>query len=154
LTPFRKIQENDLDEVLSIEAASHVIPWSREIFLDCMRAGYYCVLLNARLDDTIQVYAILSIAAGEGHLLNVCVNPDFIRQGYGKLAVLHLLDVAKHNKVNTVFLEVRPSNNIAIDLYESLGFLEVGQRKDYYPKKNGGREDALVMAKELSLMFE
>ncbi len=138
-----------MEEVLKIEAAGHAIPWSRGIFLDCMRAGYYCVLLNEKLNNTIQVYAILSVAAGEGHLLNVCVNPNFIRQGYGKMAVLHLLDVAKHNKVNTLFLEVRPSNVIAIDLYESLGFLEVGQRKGYYPKQNGGREDALVMAKEL-----
>lgn len=144
---FSRIAEADLDELLPLENAGHAIPWSREIFQDCMRAGYYCVL--ARVDQAIAVYAVSSAAAGEAHILNVCVNKSYRRQGYGREAVLHLLDVVKHNKVQTVFLEVRPSNISAISLYDSLGFLEIGQRKGYYPKKGGGREDASVMAMEL-----
>ena len=144
---FSRIVESDLDELLLLEVAGHSIPWSREIFQDCMRAGYYCVL--ARVNQAIVVYAVSSAAAGEAHILNVCVNEAHRRQGYGRAAVLHLLDVVKHNKVQTVFLEVRPSNINAINLYDSLGFLEIGQRKGYYPKKEGGREDALVMALEL-----
>lgn len=149
---FSRISEADLDELLVLEAAGHAIPWSREIFQDCMRAGYYCVLV--RIDQVIVVYAVLSAAAGEAHILNVCVNKSYLRQGYGRKAVLHLLDIAKHNNVQTVFLEVRPSNVKAIDLYESLGFLEIGQRKGYYPKKSGGREDALVLAVELGSCFD
>lgn len=148
---FTRLSESDLDEILPLEAVGHAIPWSRDIFQDCMRVGYYCVQL--KVNQVVVVYAVLSAAAGEAHILNVCVNVAFRRQGYGKLAVEHLLDVAKHNHVDTVFLEVRPSNDKAINLYDSLGFLEIGQRKGYYPKKEGGREDALVMAIELGDTF-
>ena len=145
---FRLMQESDLDEVLKLEADGHAIPWSKGIFNDCLRVGYYCTVVEA--ENVCSVYAVMSAAAGEAHILNVCVNKKLRNQGLGRKTVLHLLDVARSGDVKTVFLEVRPSNVVAIGLYESIGFIEVGLRKDYYPKPAGGREDALLMAMELS----
>jgi len=65
--------------------------------------------------------------------------------GLGRLLVVHFLEVAKARKANTVFLEVRPSNKVAYNLYLSAGFNEVGHRKNYYPAESG-KEDALIMA--------
>jgi ribosomal-protein-alanine N-acetyltransferase len=93
-------------------------------------------------------HGILSIAAGESHLLNVCVHPDFQGHGFGRILVEHVLERARAGKASTIFLEVRPSNVAACELYDKLGFNEVGIRENYYPSK-GGREDALVLAKEL-----
>lgn len=147
---FRSMTESDLDEVLKLEADGHAIPWTKDIFLDCLRVGYYCPVVET--EGFYSVYAVLSAAAGEAHILNVCVDKSCRGQGLGRKTVLHLLKVAKAGDVQTMFLEVRPSNTIAIDLYESIGFIEVGSRKDYYPTTDGGREDALLMAMEIGIL--
>jgi len=144
---FRRMSEEDLDDVLQIELEAHISPWTRSIFEDCLRVGYYCPMIVS--DNGIVAYAVMSIAAGEAHIFNVCVSDKHRLQGFGRQIVLHLLECVKLNKATTAFLEVRPSNNIAIALYESLGFLEVGQRKGYYPTADGKREDALIMAMEI-----
>jgi len=133
----------DLSDVLDIEVECHLNPWTEGIFKDCIRVGYYCPVLM--VDGEMCAYAVMSIVAGEGHIFNVCVKQNYQRQGYGKQVVLHLLEFAKEKKATNIFLEVRPSNISAINLYEQLGFNEIGLRKDYYPSENG-REDALIMA--------
>jgi len=121
-------------------------PWTEGIFRDCLRNGQECWLL---MSSNLNVgHGILSIAAGESHLLNVCVHPDFQGHGFGRILVEHVLERARAGKASTIFLEVRPSNVAACELYDKLGFNEVGIRENYYPSKVG-REDALVLAKEL-----
>jgi ribosomal-protein-alanine N-acetyltransferase len=93
-------------------------------------------------------YGVLSAAAREAHVLNVCVAPEEQHRGHGRRIVLRLLDLARWHHAERVFLEVRPSNPRAIALYESLGFNEIGRRPNYYPARKG-REDAVVMAMEL-----
>ena len=88
------------------------------------------------------------MAAGECHVLNLCIDPELRGKGLGRYLMKHLLDLARHHKAEMVFLEVRPSNRHAIALYESMGFNEVGRRRRYYPAKKG-REDALVLARNL-----
>lgn len=143
---FRIITEVDLPEVLKIEATGHAYPWSEGIFLDCLRVGYYCPALIS--ENQIQAYAVMSAAAGEAHIFNLCVLDTLRGNGLGEIMLHHLLECALAGKVNTVFLEVRPSNQIAINLYEKVGFIEVGFRKNYYPDGDG-REDALIMAKDI-----
>ena len=111
--------------------------------MDCLQSHYSCWI--AELDKVMVGHAVLTVAAGESHILNVCVNPEIQGAGLGRLLVVHLLEVAKSHKANTVFLEVRPSNKVAYKLYLSLGFNEVGHRRNYYPTESG-REDALIMA--------
>ena len=142
----RRMQLADLPDVLRNERLGYMHPWTEGIFRDCLRNGQECWLL---MSSNLNVgHGILSIAAGESHLLNVCVHPDFQGHGFGRILVEHVLERARAGKASTIFLEVRPSNVAACELYDKLGFNEVGLRENYYPSKVG-REDALVLAKEL-----
>lgn len=93
-------------------------------------------------------YGVLSIAAGEAHVLNLCTAPGNEGQGLGARMLQTLLKIARGHGAQRVFLEVRPSNPRAIALYERSGFNEIGRRPRYYPARDG-REDAIVMAMEL-----
>ena len=142
----RRMQLADLPDVLRNERLGYMHPWTEGIFRDCLRNGQECWLL---MSSNLNVgHGILSIAAGESHLLNVCVHPDFQGHGFGRILVEHVLERARVGNASTIFLEVRPSNVAACELYDKLGFNEVGIRENYYPSKVG-REDALVLAKEL-----
>ncbi len=143
---YRAMTEADLEQVLAIERAGHPYPWSEGIFRDCLRVGYLCRLWS--VGNAIRVYGIMSVAVGEAHIFNVCVHPDHRRQGWGRQMMRALLEDARRRGAHTAFLEVRPSNQAAIQLYRGLGFNEVGMRPDYYPAPEG-REDALVMARVL-----
>ncbi|MBT4615923.1 MAG: ribosomal protein S18-alanine N-acetyltransferase [Gammaproteobacteria bacterium] len=140
------MQLTDLPDVLRNERQGYTHPWTEGIFRDCLRNGQDCWLLMC--SDQNVGHGILSVAAGESHLLNVCVHPDFQGHGFGRILVEHLLERARTGEASTIFLEVRPSNVAACELYDKLGFNEVGIRENYYPS-NVGREDALVLAKEL-----
>lgn len=136
----------DLDAVIETESRAYAFPWSRGIFADCLRGGHECRVM-VRGDDIVG-HAVLSAAAGEAHLLNVCVRRDLQGQGLGRQFVVYLIQRARVLGAQAMFLEVRPSNKVAITLYESLGFAQVGTRRDYYPG-HLGREDALVLALQL-----
>ncbi len=144
---MRAMQDRDVDAVLAIEQRAYAFPWSAGIFRDCLRAGYGCWVLEHDAGHLLG-YAILSVAAGEAHILNVCVDPAAQGRGHGRRLVTRLLDLARWHGARRVFLEVRPSNPVAIALYASLGFAEIGRRPRYYPAA-GGREDAVVMGREL-----
>jgi len=141
------MQQADVEEILKIEHSLYEFPWTEEIFNDCLRVGYCCWLLME--DDEIAAYSILSAAAGESHLLNLCVRKSSQRRGYGRQLMEHMLKVAKGHDANVCLLEVRPTNKSAVELYEKMDFVEVGLRPNYYPAKNG-HEDALILARELT----
>lgn len=142
----RAMQGSDLDRVMDIELRAYPFPWTQGVFRDCLRSGYDCWVLQ-RGDDIIG-YGVLSVQAGEAHVLNVCVAPEAQGEGHGRHLMKRLIDLARWHRAERVFLEVRPSNPRAIKLYDSLGFNEIGRRPRYYPAANG-REDAIVMAQEL-----
>ena len=143
---FRLMCEDDLAAVVHIEQAAYLFPWSENIFRDCLRAGYACWVMES--DEGLAGYAILLTAVGECHILNLCIDPGLQGKGYGRRLLAKMLEYAKSINANSAFLEVRPSNTYAVELYQSEGFNEVGVRKDYYPAKVG-REDAMIFAKEL-----
>ncbi|MBO6556528.1 MAG: ribosomal protein S18-alanine N-acetyltransferase [Pseudomonadales bacterium] len=140
------MQMEDLPQVLRNERRGYTHPWSEGIFKDCLTHGHECWLMIA--SGKVVGHGIVSVAAGESHLLNVCVHPDCQGKGFGRVMVEHLLIRARERNAASMFLEVRPSNVVAHQLYEKLGFNEVGRRENYYPAYVG-REDALVLAKEL-----
>jgi ribosomal-protein-alanine N-acetyltransferase len=144
LITVRPMTEEDLEGILLIENIVYDFPWTKTIFNDCLRVGYCCwVLLDN--ENEIDAYGIMSVAAGECHILNLCVHPQAQGNGLGKKLLTKLLLVARKHHADTAFLEVRPSNKIAITLYSNSGFNEVGMRRNYYPAKHG-REDAIIMA--------
>lgn len=143
---LRPMREGDLDAVMAIEVRAYLFPWTLGILRDCLRAGHPAwVLLH---DGQVIGYFLMSVAAGEGHVLNVCVAPEQQGLGYGRKLLRAILQVARGRGAERVFLEVRPSNTGAIALYFDMGFNEIGRRPRYYPAGDG-REDALVMAIEL-----
>ncbi|RDS83043.1 ribosomal-protein-alanine N-acetyltransferase [Dyella monticola] len=142
---MRAMRREDLPRVSELENASYDFPWSIGIFGDCLKAGHPSWVLCA--DGRIIGYGILSIGAGEAHVLNVCIAPSEREQGFGRHLMRRLLDIARWNGAERVFLEVRPSNPNAHALYISLGFHEIGRRPRYYPAHQG-REDAIVMTLE------
>lgn len=143
---IRPMREADMSIALANEKAAYEFPWTLGIFRDCLRVGYQCHALE--LGGSVIGHGIMSIAAQECHLLNICVHPDYQRRGYGRALVLHLLDIARRKRAVMALLEVRVSNDAAYRLYTSLGFDEVGMRKNYYPAKRG-REDAIILAFDL-----
>lgn len=143
---LRPMREDDIDPVHAIEIRAYEFPWTPGIFRDCLRAAHPSWVLVE--SDAVVGYVLMSVAAGEAHILNVCVAPAERGRGLGKRLVRTMLQLARARRVERVFLEVRPSNPGAIALYEAEGFNEIGRRPRYYPARSG-REDGLVMAMEL-----
>lgn len=142
---MRRMTVADLPQVLAIERQNYLFPWEEDIFEDCLKSGYSCWVCEEL--DRVLGYCLLSVAVGEAHILNISVDPAEQKQGIGRKMLQHLIDVAR-GRAETVFLEVRPSNDVAIALYEDMGFNEIGIRKNYYPAENG-REDAIMLALQL-----
>jgi len=132
---------------MDIEVRAYGFPWTEGIFRDCIRVGYCCWCYE--VNGVIHGYGVMSVAAGESHILNLSVRPDSQRQGVGTKLMKHFLQLARRHNADTVMLEVRPSNTPAIRLYEKLGFNEIGVRRKYYPADGGQREDALLLALSL-----
>ena len=137
----RPMHPDDVPGVLEVERASYQFPWSEPIFYDCLRVGYLCRALEA--DSGIVGYGIVSMGAGEAHILNLCVAEPVRGLGAGRRLLLSLLKRAQNAGQEWAFLEVRPSNLPALALYQSVGFVQVGLRRGYY-QAIGGREDAIV----------
>ncbi|MBY6279194.1 ribosomal protein S18-alanine N-acetyltransferase [Stenotrophomonas maltophilia] len=143
---LRALRESDLNAVMAIELRGYPFPWTRGIFIDCLRAGYPGLAMER--DGLLVGYGVLSIAADEAHVLNICIDPLAQSRGLGRQLLRALVRLAADRGAQRVFLEVRPSNTPALALYHSEGFNEIGRRPRYYPAAQG-REDAVVMAIEL-----
>lgn len=145
-TSIRSMTHGDLATVSDIERRSYEYPWSHGVFRDCLLAGYQNIVLLR--GDVVAGYGVLSVAAGEAHILNICIDPHYRSRGYGEKLLDEMLFRARAASVRQIFLEVRPSNQRAIALYRKKGFHLVAKRPAYY-QAHGGREDAAVLAKKL-----
>lgn len=145
-TAIRDMGHDDLAMVSDIERRSYEFPWSHGVFRDCLLAGYQSIVLIR--EDRVAGYGILSVAAGEAHILNLCVEPEYRSMGYGERLLNEMLFRARSTSVREIFLEVRPSNETALALYRKKGFYQVAHRPAYY-QSHQGREDAAVLAKKL-----
>ena len=143
---IRTMVRDDLPLISDIERRSYDFPWNHGVFRDCLLAGYCCIVIER--GDLVVGYGILSIAAGEAHILNLCVDPDYRQLDYGKRLLDELMMRARQAEVAEMFLEVRPSNEHAIALYQKKGFRQVARRPAYYQAREG-REDAAVLSKVL-----
>ena len=134
----------DLDEVYALELSVYPHPWTRGNFLDSLASGYQgWVLRDAQ--GTLVGYFLMMAVLDEAHLLNVAVAAPRQRQGLGRYLLDKIAACARGLSMASILLEVRPSNQRALDIYARYGFKEIGRRKGYYPAHNGQREDAIVM---------
>jgi ribosomal-protein-alanine N-acetyltransferase len=142
----RPMNELDIPLVVAIERSAYQFPWSEGIFRDCVRVGYVCRVLD--VGGEMGGYGIMSVGAGEAHILNVCIREEFRCRGFARKMLLYLLERARTAGMYEAFLEVRPSNTAAARLYHSMGFEQVGIRRGYY-QATIGREDAAVLRRIL-----
>jgi ribosomal-protein-alanine N-acetyltransferase len=160
---FMPMSVSDLDAVLAIESVSHIHPWTKGNFSDSLAAGHWAYCVRPQLADAIKgsyldpevlwAYCILFPAVDELHLLNITVSPKLRRLGIGVKMMNAIEGVAAQQNMPRIILEVRPSNEAALRLYQSLGYEQIGLRKNYYPvdPASGLREDAQVLAKSIKL---
>jgi len=144
---IRAMRQEDVPDVAALEQAAYEFPWSAGIFRDCLLAGYTAVILET--EGEVMGYAVMSVAAGEAHLLNLCLAQHFRRRGIGRRLLRHMLDLAMEAGAERLFLEVRPSNREAMRLYRAAGFDVIGVRRGYY-RAPGGNEDAVVLVRRIS----
>lgn len=142
----REMRHVDVPRVAAIEREAYEFPWSAGIFRDCLLAGYTSLVVE--FHGEVLAYAVMSVAAGEAHLLNLCVAPGRRRAGYGRGLLDVVIEHAAHSGADEIHLEVRPSNDAAIDLYLKSGFRRIGVRKRYY-RASCGSEDAVLLSRPI-----
>lgn len=140
----RDMRQTDVVAVSMIENSVYEFPWTAGIFRDCLLAGYISLVLEQ--DGKVIGYGIISVAAGEAHLLNIALSEAARGCGYGRYLLEYLADVAREAGAESMYLEVRPSNTTALKLYERLGFKLIGRRRGYY-RARVGTEDAVVLVR-------
>lgn len=146
---IRPMLESDLDQVMKIEVIAFPTPWSRLSYegeLVNQFASYYVIESNGH----IAAYAGIWCVFEEAHITNVAVDPADRRQGYGRVLMEALISRAREKHAERIYLEVRPSNLAAINLYRTFGFLPGGVRRGYY---TDNQEDALVLVKNMKLDY-
>jgi ribosomal-protein-alanine N-acetyltransferase len=146
---FAMMQASDIEQVVSIENDAFPFPWTRGNFLDSLASGYPAWVMRAH-DGRLAGYFLLMNAVDELHILNITVRPDLQGSGLGRVLLNKVVSLARAENMQSVLLEVRPSNQRALDVYRHVGFVQIGVRKNYYPAGAAAREDAIVMRLPLS----
>lgn len=144
---IRRLTCADLPAMLRIERAAYDYPWSEGVFRDCFRVGYRS-FGGVDGDGSLMGYGLLSIAVTDAHVLNLCVGPRYRRKRVASRLLTRLLECGRDEGAATLMLEVRVSNQTALELYRHMGFDCVGRRKRYYPAVDG-REDALLLSRAI-----
>lgn len=142
---IRRMAETDLDKVMIIEKESFSLPWSRESYLGELKNDFANYLVCDDAGD-IAAYGGIWVVFEEAHITNVAVAIQYRGQGVGSDLMRELEKIARAKHATRILLEVRPSNQAALAMYDKLGFVKTGERKAYYTD-NG--EDALVMTRYL-----
>jgi ribosomal-protein-alanine N-acetyltransferase len=140
---FRKLKLRDLNAIEEIEQASYPTPWSRSMFAgELAKPSSICLGAVDGATDELVGYLIISRYVDAWHVMNIAVGPDHRRRGIARGLMERLFEVTARDARRGYTLEVRVSNDAAIQLYEALGFRARGIRRGYY---TDNREDALIM---------
>ena len=143
LFSIRRMTVEDLEEILAIEQASYLTPWSRRAFEGEIRAPHATPLVLGQPNPPSVIGYVCSWrTVDECHILNVAVHPSFRRIGLASQMIDHLLETCQRDGILSYYLEVRVSNEGAISLYKKYGFRVCGVRRRYYADTG---EDALIM---------
>ena len=143
---FREISLGDLDGIVQIERAVNPFPWGEEAFRDTIASsGHHLISLR---EGRAVGFLLSNFVLDEAQLLLIGVSPDWQGVGVGGQLLKELINRSQYQGQKLIYLEVRSGNERAIRLYRSLGFIDIGVRRDYYPGLVG-REDAIVMSLQL-----
>ena len=139
---IRPSSSDDLATILIIESLTNKIPWTEQQFLSSTEVGHHSVVIEEK--EGVVGFAIYSPIVPESHLLNIAIIPSHQGRGLGRQLLQKIILQNQLLGVKSLTLEVRVSNNSAISLYESEGFLKDAIRPEYY--SGVVREDALLMS--------
>jgi len=141
---YEPMQDSDIDEVVALEERVYPYPWTRGNFADSLASGYHAWVLRNQAMQLMGYFLVMQMV-DEAHLLNVAVAQEWQGQGLGRFLLNQSVACARGLGMESMLLEVRPSNERALDLYQRYGFEQIGRRKGYYPAGGQLREDAIVM---------
>ena len=139
-------QLSQLDEIVKIENSSFEKPWKRSQLMDDIRNHIDSENWVFVQDEKVVGYIFGWIIQNEFHLYNIAVHPDYLRKKIGQKLINHIISRVADQKVNVILLEVSVNNISARKCYQSLGFVEVGLRKDYYSQG----DDAILYNLEIN----
>lgn len=142
---LRKMTSQDIDEVMQIEKESFTLPWSRDSYLGELKNNFATYLV-CDCEGEIAGYGGIWVVFEEAHITNVAVGPNFRQLGIGAALMREMEKVARDKNAQRILLEVRPTNQAALKMYQNLDYLPTGLRKQYYSDNN---EDAIIMTKLL-----
>jgi len=138
------MRAQDVEEVVAIENQAYPFPWTRGNFLDSLNSRYDAWVVREQ-DGQIAGYFLAMPVVDEMHLLNITVRPTLQGKKLGRCLLDKVIALTRAAKMQSMLLEVRPSNPHALAFYQHVGFEQVGIRKNYYPSHGATREDAIVM---------
>ena len=145
---FNRLTPVEIPSVLSIEERNSDYPWSQGQFISSLENGNnlcYCLSLKGKTVG----YLIAMLALDSADILNIGIEPDFKRQGYGTSLLNHLIEELRKRDIGEILLEVRARNKPAIQFYKRQGFEGISVRKNYYTKNSknqSNREDGIIMS--------
>ena len=143
---FKEISLGDLDGIVQIERAVNPFPWGEEALSGTIASsGHHLMSLR---EGRAVGFLLSSFVLDEAQLLLIGVSPDWQGVGVGGQLLKELINRSQCQGRKLIYLEVRSGNERAIRLYRSLGFIDIGVRRDYYPGLVG-REDAIVMSLQI-----
>lgn len=137
------MQLADVEAVHAIESRSFLTPWSQGTFYSELLENQFAYYLVAKEGESLVGYGGMWIILDEAHITNVAVLPEYRGRGLGEGLLRALMGAALCQGARKMTLEVRPSNNRALNLYKKNGFVVRGVRKGYYQG-----EDAYIMWKD------
>ena len=138
---LRRLRPGDLESIESIEQRAYPTPWSRSMFAGEM-AKPSGICLGAFQGSEMVGYLIVARYVDAWHVMNVAVDEPYRGRGIARALLERLFEMTMDEADRGYTLEVRVSNDVAIHLYEALGFVASGVRRGYY---TDNREDALIM---------
>ncbi len=141
---IRPMRFDDIPAVYAIEQSSSPSPWSEKLFHDSLIGGDLAWVTCERDDAQVVGFAIVAVSVGQCHIYNIAIAPTHRRRGLAEALLTHALVESLPFDTEEALLEVRESNTSARALYEKMGFVQVGRRKQYYASAGGEREDALL----------
>lgn len=146
----RRMQPEDIASVAELEKECFSMPWSQKSLEESLKSEMYTFLVAVD-DEQVAGYAGIYYTLSEGNITNVAVRSDYRKKGVGTKLLEHMIMDAHNRRCESIFLEVRQSNEPAILLYEKMEFKIVGVRKKFYQKPT---EDALVLQKITTVIDE
>jgi ribosomal-protein-alanine N-acetyltransferase len=144
---IRAMETQDVSQIVDLEKVCFNDPWSENSIASELDNPLSCWLVAVNGDQVVGYVGSQTVLDGSD-MMNIAVSPDFRRMGIAESLIETLVCLLCQRKSRCLVLEVRASNAPAIKLYEKLGFLEIGCRRNYY---RNPKEDPLILRKEWAI---